>query len=243
MSASAPAVDLSVVIPAYNEAVDLDETLRTVTAYLAGQRCAWELIVVDDGSTDATADIIARHAAETPALRPLRNSPNIGKGASVKRGMLAAAGQFVFFMDADLSVPIDELGGALATLRAGDDDVLIGSRRAAGARIERHQPRLRELLGFGFTGLTRVLLYPAICDFTCGFKGFRREAAAALFRRQQCMDWAFDAEILYLARLSGMRVRQYPVRWSHQKNSRVRFPRDIYRTLISLARIRWRSRI
>jgi glycosyltransferase involved in cell wall biosynthesis len=232
---------LSIVIPAYNEAASLDETLRTVTAYLDGHASASELIVVDDGSTDATTAILARYAAARPALRILRNEPNAGKGASVRRGVLEAKGKYIFFMDADLSVPIDELAGALAALKSSGHPVLIGSRRIRGARIERHQPRLRECLGYAFTGLTRLLLCPAIVDFTCGFKGFRRDAATLLFGLQQCNDWAFDAEILYLARLTGTRVLQYPVRWSHQKNSRVRFPRDIYRTLAALVRIRSRA--
>lgn len=237
-----PPVELSVVIPAFNEGGSIDATLRTVCEYL--DTCAFtsEVIVVDDGSGDDTASVVAAFAAAAPRVRLVRNGRNLGKGATVKRGVLDARGGVVFFMDADLSVPIEELGPALVVMTRDEHGILIGSRRIAGARIERHQPRLREWLGYGFTGLTRALLNPAIVDFTCGFKGFRRDEARALFSRQQCTDWAFDAEILYLARLLGKPVHQHPVRWSHKKNSRVRFPRDIWRTLVSLLRIRLSGR-
>ena len=154
--------------------------------------------------------------------------------------MLAARGNYLFFMDADLSVPIDELTGALAALVSGDAPIVIGSRKIQGARIVRRQPLLREILGHGFTWCARLLLWRNIVDFTCGFKGFRRQEAMAIFSVQRCDDWAFDAEILYVARRMGIAVRQYPVRWSHGKNSRVKFPRDIYQTLGALIGIRWR---
>ncbi len=234
-------LELTIVIPAYNEAEGIQQTLQIVTAYLGSQRYESEVIVVDDGSTDDTVGIVAEYVATRSPVRLIRNGRNLGKGASVKRGVLEARGRYVFFMDADLAVPIEELTGAFAAIAGGAEPILIGSRRFRGARIERRQPRLREYLGSGFTLLARLLLWPEILDFTCGFKGFRREDARALFALQQCNDWAFDAEILYLARLTDRRVRQYPVRWMHQRNSRVRFPRDIYRTLVALMRIRWRA--
>ena len=234
-----PPVDLSVVIPAFNEAAGIAETLRIVVGHLEGQSLQYEVLVVDDGSTDETAAIAEACIGSFPALRVIRQPRNLGKGAGVRRGMLEARGRCLFFMDADLAVPIDELTGALAALLGGREAILIGSRRSPGARIERSQPWLRQKLGSCFTLLARLLISPAIVDFTCGFKGFRRDEARMLFGLQQCTDWAFDAEILYLARLMEMPVRQYPVRWSHQENSRVRFPRDIYRTIAALIRIRW----
>lgn len=235
-------VELSIVIPAYNEAPAIEQMLQTVTGYLDVQTYVSELIVVDDGSTDATGSILTEYAKNRSSMRVLRNEPNRGKGGSVKRGILAARGKYVFFMDADLSVPIEELTGALEVLSKGECPILIGSRKIRGARIERRQPLLRQYLGHGFTWLARAMLSPSIVDFTCGFKGFRREDAKALFELQRCNDWAFDAEILYLARLMGKPVRQYPVRWWHHKDSRVCFPRDIYRTLASLIRIRSASK-
>lgn len=232
-------IELSIVIPAYNEAAGVEKTLRTITGYLDAQAYDSEVIVVDDGSTDETASILGEYSKSHPSVRVFRHHPNTGKGASVRRGVLEARGRYVFFMDADLSVPIDELTGALAALSGSDAPILIGSRKVPGARIEWRQPRFRECLGNGFTWLARLLLWRTIVDFTCGFKGFRRDEARVLFQLQQRDDWAFDAEVLYLARLMGMSVQQYPVRWRHHKNSRVRFPRDIYQTLVALIRIRW----
>lgn len=213
--------------------------MRTVTRYIDAQRYTTEVIVVDDGSTDGTLSTLIACSRLHPSIRVIHHRPNRGKGASIRTGIKEAQGRFIFFMDADLSVPIEELAGALAALSGGDDAVLIGSRKIPGSQVERHQPLIREYLGNCFTLLARLLLWPAIADFTCGFKGFRRDEARMLFGLQQRDDWAFDAEVLYLARLTGMRVRQYPVRWSHGKQSRVRFPRDIYRTLGALIRIRW----
>ena len=232
-----PPVDLSIVIPVYNEAAHIEDTLVAVLEHLGRQTYASEVIVVNDGSTDETASIVAR-CADGRMLRTIHHHPNRGKGASVKRGVLEARGRYVFFMDADLSVPIEELTGAVAAISETGTAILIGSRKMPGARIEERQPILREILGNGFTRLARLLLWPAILDFTCGFKGFHREDARVLFLLQQCDDWAFDAEILYLARLMDKPVLQYPVRWRHRKNSRVQFPRDIYRTLVALLRIR-----
>ena len=235
-------IELSVVIPAYNETGSIQTTLRIVSEYLRTCGFTWEVVVVDDGSGDDTASLVTEFAAVCSEVRLVRNSRNLGKGATVSRGVLDALGSFIFFMDADLAVPIDELGPALALIARDDHRILIGSRRVAGARIERHQPLLREYLGYGFTELARWLLNPAVVDFTCGFKGFRREEARMLFSLQRCTDWAFDAEIIYLARLLGEPIYQYPVRWSHQKSSRVRFPRDIWRTLVALLLIRLRGR-
>jgi dolichyl-phosphate beta-glucosyltransferase len=233
-------VELSIVVPMYNEAARVEGTLRTILAYLGEQSYGSEVIVVDDGSTDGTASIADDYSKRQAMVRVLRHDPNRGKGASIRSGVLAARGRYVFFMDADMSVPIEELTGAFAALSTGDIPVLIGSRKIAGARIERPQPFLRTWLGGGFTCLARLLLSPKILDFTCGFKGFRRDEAVALFRLQKCDGWAFDAEVLYLARLMGLTVLQYPVRWSHCGDSRVRFPHDIIRTLVALISIRWR---
>ena len=234
-------IELSIIIPAYNEALIIKDTLRTIGDFLVGQPYDAEIIVVDDGSTDGSAALLSEYGNGHPPVRTLRHHSNAGKGASIRTGVMAARGKYLFFMDADLSVPIDALSGALATLTSGDAAIVIGSRKIKGARIEQRQPLLREYLGHGFTLFTRLLLWRTIVDFTCGFKGFRRDEAIAIFSLQRCNDWAFDAEVLYLARLLGISVHQFPVRWSHRQNSRVRFPRDIYQTLAALMGIRWRA--
>lgn len=237
---SAP-VRLSLVIPAYNEAGRLSEGLSVIARHLDSLKFDSELIVVDDGSTDDTAEVVTGFAAAHPWARLISNERNLGKGASVRRGILEAAGEYIFFMDADLSVPVEELGGALEVMARNEDPILIGSRRVSGARIERRQPFVRECLGQAFTGLARILLSRRIVDFTCGFKGFRRDVARTLFSLQQCSGWAFDAEILYMARLLGLSVCQHPVRWRHHGSSRVRFPQDVWRSLSALVRIRLRA--
>jgi len=155
--------------------------------------------------------------------------------------MLAAQCEVILFTDADLSVPIECVPRMLEAMERTGCPVVIGSRRAFGAVIARPQPKLRESLGHVFTLLTRVLLVWDILDFTCGFKAFRREAAHAIFAVQRRPDWAFDAEILYLAKLLGIAVHQEPVLWEHRDGSRVRFPRDIARTIVALADIRLRT--
>jgi dolichyl-phosphate beta-glucosyltransferase len=168
-------------------------------------------------------------------------SRNLGKGAAVKRGMLEAAGDIAFFMDADLSVSAEQLPACIAFMRDGNHPILIGSRRAPGGAMVIPQPAVRQTLGQCFTFFTRMLLVGEIQDFTCGFKGFRRDVGRLLFAAQQHADWSFDAEVLYLARLLGIPVHQYPVRWEHRDGSRVRFPRDIIKTSIALFQIRLRT--
>lgn len=209
--------------------------------YLATWPLTWEVIIVDDGSRDATAALVAREAVSEPRIVLIQNEGNQGKGASVRHGMMAARGNYIFFMDTDLSVPIEELDAAYNTMVSEGLAILIGSRRIKGARIERRQPRLREFMGDTFTYVTRMLLAPSIRDFTCGFKGFRRTEARRLFSLQRSNDWSFDAEVLYLARLLGIPVEQRPVRWRHGADSKVRFPRDILMTLSGLIRIRLRA--
>jgi dolichyl-phosphate beta-glucosyltransferase len=238
---TAERVDLSVVIPAFNEATLIAGTLETVTAHLAHLPLAWEVIVVDDGSTDSTAAIVAGIAEAQKGVRLIRQRRNQGKGAGVRRGVMDARGDYIFFMDADLSVPIEEIDEALDAMMREDLPILIGSRRTRGARVELHQPRHREYMGVAFTWLTRLLLMSRIRDFTCGFKGFRRSEARHLFSLQCRDDWTFDAEILYLAQLLDLPVCQHPVRWRHGKDSKVRFPRDIARTLAGLVEIRLRA--
>jgi dolichyl-phosphate beta-glucosyltransferase len=233
---------VSIVIPAYNEAARIGQTLPIVLGYLERHDIAAEVIVVNDGSTDRTRDIALQIATLNPAVRVLDNERNLGKGASVKRGVLAALGGHILFMDADLSVPVAEIGPLLETMRRHDHPIVIGSRKMPGSRIVRRQPLIRETLGHAFTWLARMTLHREIVDFTCGFKAFRRDAAMTLFSLQRRSDWAFDAELLHLAGLLGIPVHQHPVEWHHHGGSRVRFPRDIWKTLKGLIDIRWHTR-
>jgi dolichyl-phosphate beta-glucosyltransferase len=244
-------LSLSIVIPACNESRRLPATLDAALAALA-ERAAeegggptgspGEVIVVDDGSTDSTADLVAAVAASHPAVRLLRNGTNRGKGYSVRRGMLEARGRLVLFTDADASAPLPEAAKLLAVLDAGEADVAIGSRELPGSDLARPQPWPRRMLGWVFRQLVRLLVVRGFRDTQCGFKAFRREAAREIFRRQTLDGFAFDVEALFLARRLGYRVVEVPVRWLDSSESRVRPVRDGFRMLCDLVRIRLRAR-
>ena len=227
---------LSVVIPAYNEEGRLPETLATLNAYLADRPYTWEVVVADDGSEDGTAAIVQEFARTHSGFR-VRSFPHLGKGAAVKQGMLAAAGEFRFLCDADLSMPI-ELLGRLLPPDGPSADIVIGSREASGAR-RIGEPPGRWLMGRVFNGFTRLLATPGIKDTQCGFKVFRREPAEALFAAQTLDGFAFDAEILFLARKRGFCVAEVGIDWHYRAESKVRPFRDGWRTLRDLVVIRW----
>jgi dolichyl-phosphate beta-glucosyltransferase len=208
---------LSVVIPAYNEALRLPSTLARVQQHLAGRSEPYEIVVVDDGSSDATTEI-ARAAGGS--VRLLRHEPNRGKGYAVRRGMLAATGDRCLMTDADLSTPIEDLPKLEAEIDRGFD-VAIGSRAIAGARIEVHQPAYREVMGRAFNLLVQGLLLPGLHDTQCGFKLFTAPAAAAAFSATRLDGFSFDVEALYVARRRGLRVAEVPVVWRNDAATRV----------------------
>jgi dolichyl-phosphate beta-glucosyltransferase len=223
------------VVPAYDEAARIGATLDAIRAYVARVAIATELIVVDDGSRDATA-AIARAAADQVIALP----HNRGKGAAVRAGMAAAQAPRVLMCDADLATPIDELPRFLDALDAGAD-IVVGSRHVAGAHIAHAQPWSRRALGGVFRGATRAALRLPVRDAMCGFKLFRQDAARWLFPRSVIDDYAFDIEVLYLAR-DRFRVVELPVRWRHVDGSRVRIGSDAWRAARAIARIARRGR-
>jgi dolichyl-phosphate beta-glucosyltransferase len=228
---------LSLIIPAYNESQRLGPTLEKVLAYLAECPFSAEIVVVDDGSTDDTGDLARQLLRGRTDFQVLRNEPNAGKAVAVKRGLLAGRGQVLLFSDADLSTPIEEAGKLLAELDGGAD-VAIASRQLPGAKLAVHQPWYRELAGRAFGWLNQTVLLPGIPDSQCGFKAFRREAAHALLQHQRLTGWAFDAELLYLARRLGLRIAQVPVTWINDPASKVNMLRDGLRMALDLFRIR-----
>lgn len=230
--------ELSIVIPSYNEEARLPGTLRQIVEYLRRTKTEAELIVVDDGSTDRTAEV-AQSFAQEVALRVLANGVNRGKGFSVRRGMLEARGRIVLFTDADLSAPIDEAGKLLAALASAD--VAIGSRALDRGLIELHQSMFREFAGIVFNKLVRILLRLPFVDTQCGFKAFVRERCQIIFEQQRIERFGFDPEILYLARHHGFRVVEIPVRWSHSPNTRVSMLRDSAMMFAEVLLIRWNA--
>lgn len=245
MSPSAQEPYVTFVIPVYNEARVITSSLSTLVGFL-DELCSqcdqteagWQLLCVDDGSTDdSVAQIEAIMAKHPDACVELTKLPeNRGKGAAVRAGMLAATGRYVFFLDADLSTPLDQTGAFLAALESGSD-VVIGNRRVPGAEITRHQPRLRETLGKGFTLLVNLLLAPGVHDFTCGFKAFRRDAAQRVFKRSSLNGWAFDAELVVIAQVQNLKLAQLPVSWHHEDDTKVRLVSAVFGSLVEVGQI------
>lgn len=222
MTADPTDIELSVVIPAYNEENRLGPTLERVVAWLNEQPFLTELIVVDDGSTDRTAELAREHLAATSlAHRVLVNERNRGKGFSVRRGMIESVGRMALFSDADLSTPIEHAADLMAAVEQGAD-VAIGSRVAPGAQIAVHQPFLRETAGRMFSVVQRAILGTHIADTQCGFKLFTRVAVEAIFPHQRLERWAFDAELIYIALRLGLKVVEVPVRWCNDADTKVR---------------------
>lgn len=213
---------ISVIIPAYNEQARLPDTLRRIEHNL--RQGAWifhEILVVDDGSTDGTAQAAAEIADTIPNIRVLRNPSNRGKGFSVRHGMLEARGEWRLFSDADLSTPIEELEKLWCAIARGKDEIAIGSRAIDTSLIGVHQPGYRETLGRFFNKVMRVATGLAISDTQCGFKLFRRDVAEEVFSRQKLERFGFDAEVLYIADRRGYRIAEVPVRWNHVDGSKV----------------------
>ncbi len=234
--------ELSIVIPAYDEARRIGRTLDETVSYLEMHYPRFELLVVTDGSRDATAEIVDARAAEEPRLRHLGGMRGRGKGASVRRGVLASRGARVLFMDADLATPLEEIDRFLTLLDEGCD-VVIGSRAHRESHIARRQPSYRERMGKTFNGLVRLLLMHDYADTQCGFKAFRRDAADAIFSRLTIERFAFDVEVLLVARDLGLRVCEAPVTWSHVPESKVSPFGDAGRMLLDLLILRARRAI
>jgi dolichyl-phosphate beta-glucosyltransferase len=234
-----PRPELSVIIPAFNEEKRLPGSLSRVLDYLRQQPFSAEVLVVDDGSRDTTAALVARLAEEDPRVRLLQYGANRGKGYAVRYGMLQARGERVLMSDADLSTPIEELEKLAAALEEGTD-IAIGSRALPDSNLAVHQPPLRELIGRTFNLVVRVLAVPGIHDTQCGFKLFTDVAARDIFPLLTVDQWCFDVEALLVARKMGYRICEVPITWVDERNTKVNVLRDLARTVTDLARIRAR---
>jgi glycosyltransferase involved in cell wall biosynthesis len=228
---------LSIVIPAYNESARIEGTLERVLACVQERGWDAEVIVVNDGSTDTTAAIVAKWMALHPRLKMIDNPGNKGKGYSVKNGLLQAAGEIVMFTDADLSAPMEEADLLLAAIDAGAD-VAIGSRWLDRAKQTIHQPLYRRFFGRCFNAVTRMAMGLPFKDTQCGFKAFKWPAAQVIFRLQRIERWGFDPEILFLARKLKMTVVEVPVSWGHDERSRISYLKDGTKMLREMVQIR-----
>ena len=238
--AAANPLRLSVVVPAFNEERRIGPTLERIAAYLAAQPYAAEVIVVDDGSTDLTVPRAEAALRGGPPFRILSRAVNRGKGAAVRDGVLAAAGEFILYSDADLSTPVEQVETFWPEVDAGAD-VVIGSRAMPGSDIRVRQAVVRETMGKVFNLLVRFLVMRGYRDTQCGFKLLRAAAAKDVFSRLRIEGFSFDVEVLWLCRKLGYRVRQVPVCWRNSPESRVRLIRGSLEMLRDLWRIR-RSR-
>jgi dolichyl-phosphate beta-glucosyltransferase len=238
---NSPPLDLSVVIPAFNEERRLPKAIEQIGSYLNARPLQAEMIVVDDGSSDATPKLIESYRGKYPGLRLISNGRNRGKGFSVRHGMLEARGQIALFTDADLSTPIEEADKLLAALRENGYDAAIGSRALDRSLIEVHQSAFREQAGAFFNWLVRRIAGIEFFDTQCGFKAFRRERTRIIFEQQRIERFGFDPEILFLAKRHGLRVAEIPVRWSHDSGTKVNVVEDGIRMFVELLAIRWNS--
>ena len=228
----------SIVIPAYNEGARLGATLEKVLAYVRAQGWDAEVVVVNDGSRDNTAEIVKTFAARGAALRLVENPGNRGKGYSVRNGMLNARGQILLFSDADLSSPIEEAPKLLSALEQGAD-IAIGSRWLRAETQTQRQPLHRQVFGRIFNILLRLTLGLPFKDTQCGFKAFTQKAAQTVFPLQKIERWGFDPEILFLARKFGLKVKEVPVAWGHSGGARINPLIDGARMFQEMLRIRW----
>jgi glycosyltransferase involved in cell wall biosynthesis len=235
---------LSVVIPAFNEASRIGDTLRLTLDYLRDVAPQSELIVVNDGSTDGTSVItrgVFSRAKITTLL--LENFPNRGKGAAVRSGMLAAQKPIGLFFDADLSTPLEETPKLIEPIADGKVDIAFGSRALNRRLIGQHQPWRREQAGRIFNLLVRFATGLPFWDTQCGFKAFRLDVCRPIFEAARIDGFAFDVELLYLARRAGLRMREIPVRWNHSAGSKVRFFQDSLRMLREIIALRMNATV
>lgn len=233
---------ISIIVPAYNEEARIGQTLRTILAYLNEHYESTELIVVDDGSSDNTTQVAQQSVVNAGSVntRIIRNQTNRGKGHAVRTGLLAARAPVALFSDADLSTPISEMPKLIEPIQAGECDLVFGSRALDRSLIGVHQPWRREQGGKIFNLIVRLSTGLPYWDTQCGFKAFRMDLCRPLIEMAIVDRFAFDVELLYMAQLAGLRLREIAVRWDHNDGSKVNVLRDSIRMFGEVRAIRRR---
>jgi glycosyltransferase involved in cell wall biosynthesis len=244
MTNSAPAGEnanpqLTIIVPSFNEELRLPPSLERIAAYANSSPRSIEVLVVDDGSTDRTAEVAASFGDRIKNLRVLNNGENRGKGYSVRHGMMEAKGENVLFTDADLSAPIEQADQLIEALK--QYDVAIGSRAVDRSLISVHESAFREFAGIVFNRIVRIVLWLPFVDTQCGFKAFRRERCKIIFEQQRIERFGFDPELLYLARHHGLKSVEIPVRWAHSPATKINMMRDSVLMFVDVFTIRWNS--
>lgn len=230
----------SIIIPAYNESQRIVATLNRILSYIADEGWDAELIVVNDGSRDDTAEIVRRYVEKNPVMRLVENPGNRGKGYSVRNGMLNARGQILLFSDADLSSPIEDAAKLIQAIDHGAD-IAIGSRWLQPDMQTERQPWHRQLFGRVFNLILRIVLGLRFKDTQCGFKAFNQKSAETIFPLQRIERWGFDPELVFLAQKHGFRVVEVPVHWAHDEKSTISPLRDGVRMFLEVLKIRWNA--
>jgi glycosyltransferase involved in cell wall biosynthesis len=233
-------MELSVVIPAYNEEKRLGRTFDVIIAFLQKTGREWEIVVHDDGSKDGTVELVRRYSARHPTIRVNLGGANRGKGYAVKHGMLQAKGDWRLLTDADLSTPMEEFDKLWPWTQKGFP-VVIGSRKIAGAQIEVRQPWIRQRMGLAYSYICKTFLATPVLDFTCGFKIFRGDTAQEVFSRSIIDRWGYDSEVLFIAHRLGYKIKEVPVVWRHDTESKVRLGSDTLSSAKELLAIRWNA--
>jgi glycosyltransferase involved in cell wall biosynthesis len=231
---------ISIVIPAYNEGARISKALGEVLRVVRERAWNAEVLVVNDGSTDRTAAIVAEFAQVNPEVRLLNNRENRGKGFSVRHGVLNAVGEIVMFTDADLSAPMAEAERLFDALHQGAD-IAIGSRWLERNRQTHKQPLYRQFFGRCFNAITRLIMGLPFADTQCGFKAFRRPVAQTVFQLQRIERWGFDPELLFIALKRGYKIHEVPVTWGHDERSRLSYLKDGIKMIEEIAYIRWEA--
>lgn len=229
---------LSVIVPAYNEERRIGPTLEKLAGYLASRPFGWEVLVVDNGSDDGTANVVESLASEVPQVR-LESLPTAGKGLAVRHGMLQAVGELRFMCDADMSMPVEHLDDFLDRMAEGYD-IVIGSRQTEGAR-RFGEPVVRHLMGRVFNRVVRLVAVGGFEDTQCGFKMFRGEVADEVFPRQRATGFGFDVEVLFIAKRRGASILEMPIDWHHEPSSKISPVADSVRMVMDAVLTRWRG--
>lgn len=223
-------ITISLIVPVFNEEKRI-HNLKAIDEYAERNKQIKEIIIVNDGSTDETMKIIkgSKYKGKTSIVSYRKNQ---GKGYAIKKGILSARGTHVIFIDIDLSTPLTMIEKAIKQF--GSYDIVIGTRKNKSAHLKKRQPLLREWMGKGFTFLSQTLLNVSVTDFTCGFKCFTTKSAQQIFAKQLIKRWSFDAEALFLAKKYGYTIGELPVTWKNDPYTKVRFPQDIFISLVEL---------
>ena len=235
-----PYPKLSIVIPAFNEGARIPATLQAVVSCIRERGWSAEVVVVNDGSRDNTAEVVKAFAATAPEVRMVENPENRGKGFSVRNGLLQSFGEIVMFTDADMSAPMEEAEGLFAAIAAGAD-IAIGSRWLDKGRQTHRQPLYRQFFGRCFNAVVRMVMGLHFADTQCGFKAFTRASAQTIFQLQTIERWGFDPEILFIALKRGYTIVEVPVSWAHDARSRMSYLKDGMKMLEEIAIIRWNA--